>query len=67
MEYPFACEICGSVGTALPLPSVGGAPAVGGARVVIGLDPECDGCQSIAQEAAVAFPPRFGPSPLDHW
>ena len=56
-EYPFACESCGSVGTPVPIASAGG-------HVVIGLDPECDRCQSIARDAGKKFPPRFGVSPL---
>lgn len=32
---------------------------------MVGLDPECEGCQAMAQEAGAMFPPRFGQFPLD--
>ena len=27
---------------------------------MVGLDPECEGCQAMAQEAGAMVPPRFG-------
>lgn len=60
-EQPLNCETCGSQGQRLPVPST--ASLVG--NLVIGLDPNCSGCQELAQEAGVVFPPRFGNPPLD--
>ena len=60
-EQPLNCETCGSEGKRLPRPSA--ASLVG--NLVIGLDPSCLGCQALAQEAGVVFPPQFGSPPLD--
>ena len=60
-ENPFACEVCGSVGQALPKPS---ASTLTG-NVVIGLDPECEACQALVRGAGAVFPPRFGTPPID--
>lgn len=62
-EHPFSCELCGSVGIPLPPP-----PAVSATgNLVIGLDPECAGCQSLAQDFGVVFPPHFGIAPFTEW
>jgi len=61
MEQPLNCESCGSEGKRLSTPSTGNP--VG--NLVIGLDPDCFGCQALAQEAGIVFPPQFGTPPLD--
>jgi hypothetical protein len=58
-EHPFACDMCGSVGMSVPV------PLAGSGNLVIGLDPECEGCQTLAQDAGIVFPPRFGDVPID--
>jgi hypothetical protein len=57
----FACASCGRSGLLLTSPSAG--TTLG--NVVIGLDPECDGCQAVADTTGTVFPPRFGGMPLD--
>jgi len=61
MEQPLNCEICGSEGQRLPVPAT--ASLVG--HLVIGLDPSCPGCQELAHQTGVVFPPQFGSPPLD--
>ncbi len=57
---PFVCQACGSQGFVLPAASE--RNLIG--SLVVGLDPECEGCQTAALDAGAVFPPRFGQPPL---
>jgi hypothetical protein len=61
IDNPFACASCGRNGVVLTSPSTG--TTLG--NVVIGLDPDCEGCRALADAAGTVFPPRFGGMPLD--
>ena len=54
-KSPLACEVCGSVGAPLSGPSTESTAG----SLVIGLDAECEGCQTLAQESGIVFFPRF--------
>ena len=55
------CEACGSQGSTLPVPPV--KTPLG--SLVVGLDPECEDCHTMARDAGVALPLRFGQPPLE--